>query len=204
MFLYVHVLTTTYHIPCTKVSRAVHVPVSVFGWLLGLMPHMHTPLPAAPSGPCSLLSPWFIRPGALHLQPPTLPTLTPSVFPPISWSRDSPVSHLGRSHCHSLASRRWLRDGASRCNVGNHFDRARGYQQRVSIFHICQCQVLSRAFTEMNPERVKGNYRVNRSQGYDGSLTDQRQKQQPWSCCKTVVVIININVRCGGHVFKET
>ncbi|KAI7794880.1 hypothetical protein IRJ41_003408 [Triplophysa rosa] len=86
------------------------------------------PVPAAPSGPPLPLIPmahssWRPAPSTPH-------PATPSLSPPISWSRDSPVSRLDTSHCHSLASRRWLRDGASWCIVGNHFDRARGYQRR--------------------------------------------------------------------------
>lgn len=149
--------------PSTKVSLAVLVPASKFGWLLTLMTPMRTPVPAAPSGSPALSHPH----GSFVLAP---CTFNPPHPPPISWSRDSPVSHLDRSHYHSLASRRWLGDGASRCIVGNHFDRGRGYQQRVGIFHICQYRVSSRASTEINPKRVKGNYRVNWSRKYHGSL----------------------------------
>lgn len=48
-----------------KVSLAARVPVSEFGWLLGLMPHMHTPVPAAPSGPPARSYP----PGSFVLAP---------------------------------------------------------------------------------------------------------------------------------------
>ncbi len=131
VFFFVFVaMCCTQQCPIYPVLRCLWlcVPVSGIGWLLQLMLYSwtHTHIRARFSTwTRSLGSPQPVRPDALHLQPPTWPHLIPFILPP----NPCIVSHLDRSHCHFLATHRWLRDCASRCIVGNHFDQARGHSQ---------------------------------------------------------------------------
>ncbi len=119
--------TTVSHLPCAEVSLAVcarirdRVAASVNALQLNSYTHKGQLLYLDPLS----RSPQPVRPDALHLQPPTWPHLIPFILPP----NPCIVSHLDRSHCHFLATHRWLRDCASRCIVGNHFDQARGHSQ---------------------------------------------------------------------------
>jgi len=150
IFVYVHVLCKTIpHFLCIKVSLAVCVRIRewVAAWVNTLTwtyTRSDQLLPSDPHSP-------FVPTPCTFSRPPLIPfSLSPNPFI---------VSHLDRSHCHSLATHRWLRDCASRCIVGNHFDQARGHSQRVSIFPL-PASGLIKGVTGINPKRLKGNYSV--------------------------------------------
>ncbi len=123
-----HVLyTTVSHLLCSEVSLAVcarireRVAASVNALQLNSYTHKGQllyldPLSRIPTASSS----WRPAPSTPYLASPH-----PLYSPP----NPCIVSHLDRSHCHFLATHRWLRDCASRCIVGNHFDQARGHSQ---------------------------------------------------------------------------
>lgn len=143
------------HLPCTKVYLAVCARIRdwVAAWVNVLQLNLYTcndqllhsdPLSRIPTARSS----WRPAPST-----PTGPPLIPFNLSPNPFI----VSHLDRSH--SLATHRWLRDCASRCIVGNHFDQARGHSQRVSVFPL-PASGLIKGVIGINPKRVKGNCSV--------------------------------------------